>query len=316
MMTGGKAGSVTQARDRRSGARAAPVWLLLALMLISSAAPAQEQKRRTVVASFTIMADMARQVAGDALDVVSIVPPGADIHEYAPTPRDILKARRADLILYNGLGLERWFQRFYQGMDDVPTAILTEGITPIGLGEGPYQGRPNPHAWMTPRNGLIYVENIRRALVALDPAQADTYNRNAWAYSERLEALDQELKTAFARIPDAQRTLATCEGAFSYLTRQYGFRERYLWAVNADQEGSPQQVRRLIDDLNADDIPVTFCESTVNDRAMKQVTAETPARYGGALYVDSLSRSDGPVPDYEALLHYNARQIQKGFDLE
>ncbi|GHC29483.1 metal ABC transporter substrate-binding protein [Kushneria pakistanensis] len=307
-------GAAMQARRYVSRAQAAPVWLLLALMLLSSTALAQE--RKTVVASFTIMADMARQVAGDALDVVSIVPPGAEIHEYAPTPRDILKARRADLILYNGMGLERWFERFYQGMGDVPTAVLTEGIEPIGLGEGPYRGRPNPHAWMTPRNGLIYVENIRQALVALDPGQADTYNRNAKAYRERLEAMDRELKETFARIPDERRTLATCEGAFSYLTREYGFRERYLWPVNAEQEGTPQQVRRLIDDLKADNIPVTFCESTVNDRAMKQVTSETGARYGGALYVDSLSRSDGPVPDYETLLHYNARLIQEGFDLE
>ncbi|REC94207.1 metal ABC transporter substrate-binding protein [Kushneria indalinina] len=305
---------ISRFRYRMSSARAVPVWALLALLSMPGTVQAQE--RKTVVASFTIMADMARQVAGEALDVVSIVPPGAEIHEYAPTPRDILKARRADLILYNGMGLERWFQRFYQGMDNVPTAVLTEGIEPIGLSEGPYQGRPNPHAWMTPGNGLIYVENIRQALVSLDPGQAETYNRNAKAYSERLETLDRELGDTFARIPDEQRTLATCEGAFSYLTRAYDFRERYLWAVNAEQEGTPQQVRRLIDHLNADDIPVTFCESTVNDRAMKQVTAETGARYGGTLYVDSLTRSDGVVPDYETLLRYNALQIQKGFDLE
>ncbi|SPJ34305.1 metal ABC transporter substrate-binding protein [Kushneria phyllosphaerae] len=314
MIEEGNAATMTTARHRWSAVWGMAVWMVPALMLMSGATLAQE--RKTVVASFTIMADMARQVAGDELEVISIVPPGAEIHEYAPTPRDILKARQADLILYNGMGLERWFQRFYQGMEKVPTAVLTEGIEPIDLGEGPYQGRPNPHAWMTPGNGLIYVENIRQALVALDPAQAEIYDRNARAYSERLEALDRELTSAFGRIPDAQRTLATCEGAFSYLTRAYGFRERYLWAVNAEQEGSPQQVRRLIDDLNADQVPVTFCESTVNDRAMKQVTSETGARYGGVLYVDSLSRSEGPVPDYETLLRYNARQIQKGFGLE
>ena len=308
------AATMMTARRRLSAARAVAVWVVPALMLMSGATLAHE--RRTVVASFTIMADMARQVAGDELEVISIVPPGAEIHEYAPTPRDILKARRADLILYNGMGLERWFQRFYQGMDNVPVAVLTEGIEPIGLGEGPYSGRPNPHAWMTPQNGLIYVENIRRALVALDPARAATYNHNAKAYSDRLAALDQSLRDAFARIPDAQRTLATCEGAFSYLTREYDFRERFLWSVNAEQEGTPQQVRRLIDDLNADDVPVTFCESTVNDRAMKQVTSETGARYGGTLYVDSLTRDDGPVPDYETLLRHNAEQIQKGFGLE
>ncbi|ART64777.1 metal ABC transporter substrate-binding protein [Kushneria marisflavi] len=289
------------------------VLTLSASMLFSGSALAQE--RKTVVASFTIMADMARQVAGDALNVISIVPPGAEIHEYAPTPRDILKARQADLLLYNGMGLERWFERFYEGMN-VPTAVLTEGIEPIGLEEGPYEGRPNPHAWMTPINGLIYIENIRKALVSLDPDQADTYNRNARAYSERLEHMDRELRTALTQIPDKQRILATCEGAFSYLTREYDFRERYLWAVNADQEGTPQQVRRLIDDLNADRVPVTFCESTVNDRAMKQVTSETGARYGGTLYVDSLTRAEGPVPDYETLLRYNAQQIKKGFDLE
>ncbi|WP_457807607.1 metal ABC transporter substrate-binding protein [Kushneria sp. EE4] len=314
MMSGIEAATTTPSHNRMAKARSVMIPALMVLLSLSGVAQAQE--RKTVVASFTIMADMARQVAGDALDVVSIVPPGAEIHEYAPTPRDILKARRADLLLYNGLGLERWFQRFYQGMDHVPTAVLTEGIEPIGLGDGPYQGRPNPHAWMTPANGLIYVENIRRALVALDPEQAAIYDRNAKAYSERLEAMDHELKNTFARIPEAQRTLATCEGAFSYLTRAYDFRERYLWAVNAEQEGTPQQVRRLIDHLNADEVPVTFCESTVNDRAMKQVTSETGARYGGTLYVDSLTRADGPVPDYETLLRYNAGQIRQGFDLE
>lgn len=309
-----RAAMVAPFKARLSIIQTMTILILSASMLISGAALAKE--RKTVVASFTILADMARQVAGDELEVISIVPAGAEIHEYAPTPRDILKARQADLLLHNGMGLERWFQRFYEGMDDVPAAVLTEGIEPIGLGGGPYQGRPNPHAWMTPVNGLIYVENIRRALVSLDPDHADTYNRNARAYSERLEHMDRELRAGLAHIPDKQRILATCEGAFSYLAREYGFRERYLWAVNAEQEGTPQQVRHLIDDLNADRVPVTFCESTVNDRAMKQVTSETDARYGGTLYVDSLTRAEGPVPDYETLLRYNAEQIKKGFDLE
>jgi manganese/iron transport system substrate-binding protein len=254
-------------------------------------------------------------VAGDAAIVESITKPGAEIHDYDPTPLDVVKAQDADLVLWNGLGLERWFEKFFQGVEDVPSVVVTDGIQPVSITEGPYTDKPNPHSWMSPANAVIYVENIRKALVALDPANAATYDRNAAAYTAELKALDAPIRDALEKIPADQRMLVSCEGAFSYLARDYGLKEGYLWAVNADEEGTPQQIRKVIDTVRRDHVPVVFCESTVNDKAMRQVAQETGARFGGTLYVDSLTTEDGPAPTYLAMLRYNAKLIQDGFNV-
>jgi len=246
--------------------------------------------------------------------VESITKPGAEIHDYQPTPRDIVKAQHADLILWNGMNLERWFQRFFENIKQVPAAVVTEGITPLPIHEGPYNGNPNPHAWMSPSNALIYIENIRKALVQHDPDNAETYNRNAKAYAEKIAALDAPLRERLSRIPSAQRWLVTSEGAFSYLAKDYQLQEVYLWPINADEQGSPQQVRRVIDTVRANHIPVVFSESTISDKPAKQVAKETGAQYGGVLYVDSLSAADGPVPTYIDLLNATVQTIAKGFN--
>jgi manganese/iron transport system substrate-binding protein len=267
-----------------------------------------------VVTTFTVIQDIAQSVAGDKATVVSITKPGAEIHDYQPTPLDIVKAQDADLVLWNGFNLERWFEKFFQNVEDVPSVVLTDGIEPMGIKEGPYTGKPNPHAWMSPTNALIYVENIRKALAKHDPANADTYNRNAEAYAAKIKALDEPLRKRLAAIPEGQRWLVTSEGAFSYLARDYDLREAYLWPINADEQGTPQQVRKVIDLVRANDIPVVFSESTISDRAAKQVAKETGARYGGVLYVDSLSTPDGPVPTYLDLLKVTVETIAKGFE--
>lgn len=266
-----------------------------------------------VVTTFTIIADIASNVAGDAAVVESITRAGAEIHDYQPTPRDIVRAQDADLVLWNGMNLERWFEQFFDNLDNVPQAVVSEGVEPIGIGEGPYSGRPNPHAWMSPDNALIYVENIRGALVEHDPDNAETYDANAAAYAEEIRALDAPLRQRLAGIPEAQRWLVTSEGAFSYLARDYDMRELYLWPINADQQGTPQQVRRVIDLMRANDIPVVFSESTVSDKPAQQVAKETGAAYGGVLYVDSLSEEDGPVPDFLTLLETTVDTIATGF---
>ncbi|WP_411572060.1 metal ABC transporter substrate-binding protein [Xenorhabdus nematophila] len=271
-------------------------------------------KKFRVVTTFTIIQDMAQNIAGDAAIVESITKAGAEIHDYQPTPKDIIKAQRADLILWNGLNLERWFERFFENMKDIPVAIITEGITPLPIREGPYNKNPNPHAWMSPRNALIYIENIRKALVQYDPANAEIYNRNAKIYAERIAQLDIPLRERLSRIPADQRWLVTSEGAFSYLTHDYGFKEVYLWPINAEEQGSPQQVRRVIDTVRTHKIPVVFSESTVSDKPAKQVSKETGAHYGGVLYVDSLSTSKGPVPTYIDLLNTTVDTIAKGFN--
>lgn len=286
------------------------VCLSFALLVSALTAGAAEKKR--IVTTFTIIQDMAQNVAGDAAIVESITKPGAEIHGYEPTPRDIVKAQQADLVLWNGLNLERWFERFFSNLKDVPGVVLSEGIEPIGIEDGPYTGKPNPHAWMSPRNARIYVENIRRALVEIDPANAATYNANAAAYSARFVELENYLHTELDKIPAEQRWLVTSEGAFPYLARDFGLKELYLWAMNADQQGTPQQVRRVIDGVRAHRIPAVFSESTVSDRPAKQVARETGARYGGVLYVDSLTPARGPAPTYLRLMEYNAQTIVRG----
>lgn len=270
-------------------------------------------KPKRIVTTFTIIQDIAQNVAGTAAIVESITKPGAEIHEYEPTPLDIVKAQSADLVLWNGLGLERWFEKFFGNIKNVPGAVLTEGIVPMGISEGPYNGKPNPHSWMSPANAIIYVENIRQALGKLDPANAAIYDANAAAYTAKLKAIDEPIRAKLAEIPEAQRWLVSSEGAFSYLIRNYGMKELYLWPVNADEEGTPKQVRKVMDAVRQNKIPVVFSESTISDKPMRQVAKETGARFGGVLYVDSLTPADGPAPTYLKLLEYNAQTIVKGF---
>lgn len=266
-----------------------------------------------VVTTFTVIQDIARNVAGEAAVVASITKPGAEIHDYQPTPLDIVKAQQADLVLWNGMNLERWFEKFFENVKDVPSAVVSAGIAPIGITDGASSGKPNPHAWMSPSNALVYVENIRKALAEHDPANAATYAANASAYAARIKALDAPIRARIAAIPEAQRWLVTSEGAFSYLARDYGMREAYLWPINADEQGTPQQVRKVIDLVRAHAIPVVFSESTVSDKPARQVAREAGVRYGGVLYVDSLSAEGGPVPTYLDLLKVTAETIAQGF---
>ena len=282
--------------------------------LAEDAVPQAATKPLRVVTTFTVLQDIAQNVAGDKAIVESITKPGAEIHDYQPTPLDIVKAQDADLVLWNGFNLERWFEKFFQNVSDVPSVVLTDGVEPMGISEGPYTGKPNPHAWMSPENALIYVENIRQALVKHDPNNAETYNRNAAAYAAKIKAIDEPLRKRLSAIPEDRRFLVTSEGAFSYHTRDNDMHEAYLWPINADEQGTPQQVRKVIDLMREKHIPVLFSESTISDRAAKQVAKETGARYGGVLYVDSLSAENGPVPTYLDLLKVTVETIAKGFE--
>jgi manganese/iron transport system substrate-binding protein len=287
--------------------------LVLAFAGASPGALAQARKPLRVVTTFTVIQDIAQNVAGSAAMVESITRPGAEIHDYQPTPLDVVKAQSADLVLWNGMNLERWFERFFDNVREVPSAVVTEGIEPMGIREGPYTGKPNPHAWMSPNNAVKYVENIRKALARQDPANAEVYAKNAAEYAARIEALDEPLRKRLADIPENQRWLVSSEGAFSYLARDYGLRELYLWPINADEQGTPKQVRRVIDEVRRNNIPVVFSESTISDKPARQVAKETGARYGGVLYVDSLSDGRGPVPTYLDLLKVTVETIARGF---
>lgn len=282
----------------------------LAVMLTAGTISAAEKFK--AVTTFTVIADMARNVAGDAAVVESITRPGAEIHNYQPTPGDILKAQDADLILWNGLNLEQWFERFFRNLKDVPSVVVSEGVEPLGIRDGPYSGKPNPHAWMSPADALIYVENIRAALAARDPDNEATYAANAEAYAAEIEAVAGPIRERLAAIPEDKRWLVTSEGAFSYLARDFGLKELYLWPINADSQGTPQQIRKVIDAVREHSIPAVFSESTVSPDPAMQVAREAGAHYGGVLYVDSLSGPDGPVPTYLDLLKVTAQTIAEG----
>lgn len=284
--------------------------LALATLLMSM--PVSAADKFKAVTTFTVIADMAKNVAGDAAIVESITKPGAEIHEYQPTPGDIIRAHDADLIFSNGLNLEVWFEKFYKNMQHMPEVVVTDGIEPMSIVAGPYDGKPNPHAWMSPHNALIYVDNIRDAFVKYDPDNADIYQANAEAYKEEIAAQITPLQNLIEQLPEDQRWLVTSEGAFSYLARDFGLKELFLWSVNADQQGTPQQVRKVVDTVREFKIPAVFSESTISDKPAKQVARETGSHYGGVLYVDSLSEADGPVPTYLNLIGVTTQTIVNG----
>lgn len=288
-------------------------YILFSLIFLSFFSYGQDQKegqKLKIVTSFTIIADMAQNVAGDKATIVSITRPNAEIHQYQPTPKDIMRIQDADLILWNGMNLELWFEQFLQDAKNIPSVIVTENIEPISIYEGEYEGKPNPHAWMSPENGLIYVENIRKALTDLDPQHAEIYNQNAQIYSQKIKDLQKTLYTQLAPIPAHQRYLITSEGAFSYLAKDMDFKEIYIWPINADQQGSNRQMRHVIDTIRQNNLAVIFSESTISDKAAKQIAKETKILYGGVLYVDSLP----PEGNYLDLLYGNIQTIAKAFE--
>ncbi len=276
----------------------------------------QSHERKQILTTFTVLADMARNVAGDKADVESLTKPGAEIHGYEPTPQDIVRLQKADLILDNGMNLEKWAEKLYQNVPDVPHETLTKGLAPMGIAEGPYKDKPNPHAWMSPTNALTYVDNIVTALVAVDPANESSYRANAESYKTQIKAIDQTMRDGLSALPADNRYLVSCEGAFSYLIRDYDLKELYLWPINADAQGTPQQIRTVVETVRSNNVPAVFCESTVSDKAQQQVANETGTKFAGVFYVDSLSGEDGPTPTYLKLLQYNADTLVKGLTSE
>lgn len=264
-----------------------------------------------VMTSFTVLADIAREVGGDAVRVESITKPGAEVHGYEPTPSDVRRVAGADLVLENGLGLELWFEDFMAQVD-APHVVVSEGVETIPIRSGTYEGEANPHAWMSPLNVVVYAENIAAAFTELAPDDAAEFEANVDAYAQQLREVHEDLETAVTQLPKPQRVLVTCEGAFSYLARDAGLAEMYLWPVNSDQEGTPGRVTEVIQTVQDDGVPAVFCESTVDDRLQRQVARESGAAFGGKLYVDSLSVADGPVPTYIDLIRHDVDTIVAG----
>ena len=265
-----------------------------------------------VLTTFTILADLAENVAGDRIAVKSITKPGAEIHSYQFTPSDIIKTKGAKLIIENGLGLEAWISKFTMSAGNIPKVKLTEGINPLLIDGDVYAGKPNPHAWMSPKRAIQYVDKIVDAFIEIDPDGEIEYRSNASTYKSKLEALDKELRDSLSSIPKERRFLVTCEGAFSYLASDYGMKEAYLWPVNAESQVTPKRMVNLIDVIKKNNVPTIFCESTVSSKAQIEVSKASGAIFGGTFYVDSLSEPNGPAPTYIDLLRHNVRLITKG----
>lgn len=269
--------------------------------------PATDE-RPMVLTTFTVLEDLAQNVAGDRLRVESITKVGAEIHGYEPTPRDVAGASEADLILDNGLNLEAWFSQFVESVH-VPHVVVSDGIEIIDITGETSAGKPNPHAWMSALNAQIYVDNIVDAFSDLAPEHRAEFAENGAVYKRELQTVHREMVERLESVPANQRALVTCEGAFSYLARDTGLEEGYLWPVNAEQQATPQQITSAIEFVENNDVPAVFCESTVSDGPMRQVVRATDASFGGTLYVDSLSTSEGPVPTYLDLLRHDSETI-------
>ena len=267
--------------------------------------------RPVVLTTFTVLADLARSVSGDRLEIRSIVKPGAEIHGYEPTPSDLVGAADADLIIENGFGLELWSKRFTAAAGDVPVVTLSDGMQPLFIEEDAYAGKPNPHVWMSPKRTMAYVDRLVEVFSTLDPDGASTFQERGEAYKRQLDQLNNELQNALASIPETQRLLVSCEGAFSYLASDFGLKEAYLWPVNAESEVTPKRMAALITLVKQRGVPAVFCESTVNDKAQREVAAAAGARFGGTFYVDSLSSADGPAPTLLELMRHNVGLIRR-----
>ena len=268
-----------------------------------------------IVTTFTILADITSNITGDAAEVVSITKPGAEIHGYQPTPKDIVKAYDADLIFWNGMNLEIWFEQFLSNLNNVPSIIISEGIDTINISTGDYKGNPNPHAWMGLNEAFIYIDNIVNALSIYDKKNSQLYEKNAKIYKQKIISIIEPIKESIIKKPIKNKWLVTCEGAFSYLARDLELKELYIWPMNADEVGTPKQIKKVIDKVNEKNISTVFCESTVDQSSAKQIVKETGAKFGGVLFVDSLSNKNGPVPTYIDLLRTTYITVENGLSV-
>ncbi|ABX08980.1 metal ABC transporter substrate-binding protein [Prochlorococcus marinus] len=265
-----------------------------------------------VLTTFTVLADISRNIAGDRLLVRSVTKQGVEIHGYKPTPSDLVKASKADLIVENGLGLELWAKDFIAAAGDVPKVVLTDGMKPIPISGDLYNGRPNPHAWMSPKRAQHYVDKLVQAFTLIDPNGKEMFILNAEKYKSELQKLDNELIASLGSIPPEKRLLVSCEGAFSYLAEDYGMEEAYLWPVNAESQVTPKRMLNLVRKIKEKKIPTIFCESTVSDKAQREVARISGTTFGGTFYVDSLSPANGPASTFLDLQRHNVQLIRQG----
>ena len=281
------------------------VWSFVALVAALVSGPGLAQEKVGVAASTTVLADLARNVGGDRVDVVSLVGPNGDIHSYVPSPADAKKLADARLVILNGLALEGSTAQFMRiAAKGAKALVASDGITPLRLGNA-----ADPHAWQSVANAKTYVANIRDALIAADPADKSTFEANAAAYLRRLDALDAEVKAAIATIPPARRKLVTAHDAFGYFGSAYGVETIAPHGVSTEAEASARDVARIIAQVRAEKIPAVFPENLADPRLLQRIAHESGARIGGTLYSDALTDANGPAPTYVEMMRHNVKEL-------
>ena len=281
------------------------VCVIAAMFATIVAVPAHARDKINVAASLTILADFARNVGGDRVDVVSLVGPNGDAHSYVPSPADAKKLADAKLIILDGLGLEGSTARFMRAAaKDAKVVTASDGITPLRLGT-----QSDPHAWQSVANAKTYVANIRDALIAADPAGKSVFEANAADYLRRLDALEAEVRAAIESIPPDRRKLVTTHNAFGYFGTAYGVDFIAPHGVSTEAEPSARDVARIIAQIRAQKIPAVFLENVTDPRLLERIAQESGARIGGTLYSDALTDANGPAPTYIDMMRHNVKEL-------
>lgn len=287
------------------------------VLLVSSLAPSWAQDRMNVVASFSILGDLVRNVGGERVAVTTLVGPNGDAHVYTPTPADAKTITAAKLVVVNGLGFEGWLPRLVKSAGGKATIVTaTQGIKPREAEEGGHDhggkhdhGHDDPHAWQSVANAKVYVANIRDALAKADPAGAEVYKANAETYLNELTRLEAEVKAAVAGIPEAQRKVISTHDAFGYFAAAYGIQFVAPQGVSTESEASARDVARIITQIRQAKIPAVFLENVSDPRLIRRIAAETGAKIGGTLYSDSLTAENGDAPTYIAMVRHNIKAL-------
>lgn len=298
-------------------------WILTAVLLLgacgkseSSGSTIQEDKKVKVVTTYSIIYDIVKSIGGDRVEIHSLAPIGSNPHEYDPLPEDVQKTADADIVFYNGLNLEAgnsWFEKLLETTgksgDDAPVYRLSEGVEAKHLTSEGKKGQEDPHAWLDVRNGIKYAENARDALIKIDPEHKDVYEKNANAYIKQLETLHQTALDRFNEIPKEKRILITSEGAFKYFSAAYGFEAGYIWEINAENQGTPQQVSAIVDFIREKDVRVLFVETSIDPRSMEMVSRETGVPIAGKVFTDSLGKPGEDGDTYINMMEWNINTI-------
>ena len=290
------------------------IFILVALTTTSckNISEVDKSNKKLLLVSFTVLEDIVKNIVGDEFDVKSITKPGIEVHGYQTTPSDLIKGSRAEVFIDNGFGFELWAEKFVSNLK-VKRITIANNLKPLFIGEDAYKGKPNPHAWISPKRGIIYVDTLSRALSELKPQSKTVFKKNAEIYKNKLLEIDEDFSLFLNTLKKNQKYLVSCEGAFTYLTNDYGLKEAYLWPVNAESQITPKRMAKVINLVKTNDIPAVFCESTVSSESQLAVARETGAKFGGNFFVDSLSEKNGPASSYIDLLNHNLNLIKQAY---